>query len=283
VSRQGFLAPTGLTLTLTLALGAAAFTATALPTAASAQDRARMAVAETTPQKTFFDAKRRARFAFELRGNQRRNIIVKALRVGNQQVKRRWRFENVRPGERQVVRWNGKKRPALGGGFIRQGRHVFKVFQPGGKPADTSNADGRQRFRHFRHKFPVRGRVTWGDGMGAGRGHQGQDLFARCGTRVEAARGGRVKHRGFHGRAGYYIVVAGRDTGRDYVYMHLQKKGRPKQGARIRTGQRVGRVGETGNASGCHLHFELWSAPGWYNGGRPVNPTPPLRRWRGWS
>jgi murein DD-endopeptidase MepM/ murein hydrolase activator NlpD len=38
-------------------------------------------------------------------------------------------------------------------------------------------------------------------------------------------------------------------------------------------------VGETGRASGCHLHFELWTAPGWYKGGRAVDPLPTLRRW----
>jgi murein DD-endopeptidase MepM/ murein hydrolase activator NlpD len=38
-------------------------------------------------------------------------------------------------------------------------------------------------------------------------------------------------------------------------------------------------VGDTGNASGCHLHFELWSAPGWYAGGEPFDPLPRLQRW----
>ena len=43
-----------------------------------------------------------------------------------------------------------------------------------------------------------------------------------------------------------------------------------RTGQRVFTGQALGEVGDTGRASGCHLHFELWSAPGWYQGGSPV-------------
>jgi murein DD-endopeptidase MepM/ murein hydrolase activator NlpD len=52
-----------------------------------------------------------------------------------------------------------------------------------------------------------------------------------------------------------------------------------KTSDRVYTGQPLGEVGESGNAHGCHLHFELWSAPGWYNGGRALDPLPELRRW----
>ena len=37
----------------------------------------------------------------------------------------------------------------------------------------------------------------------------------------------------------------------------------------------------TGNASTCHLHFEIWTAPGWYEGGSPRDPKPDLERWAG--
>jgi murein DD-endopeptidase MepM/ murein hydrolase activator NlpD len=137
--------------------------------------------------------------------------------------------------------------------------------------------------------FPVRGTHDFGGSgsvFGAGRSghsHQGHDVFAECGTPMVAARGGRVRYAGYESSAGYYVVIDGRGSGRDMAYMHLMRPSRLGTGEAVRTGQRIGEVGETGNAVGCHLHFEIWTAPGWYVGGSPVDPLPSLRRWDAYS
>jgi murein DD-endopeptidase MepM/ murein hydrolase activator NlpD len=130
------------------------------------------------------------------------------------------------------------------------------------------------------HTFPVPARHTYGDGVGAGRGHQGQDVWAKCGKPVLAARAGRIQFRDSDGSAGNYLVIDGRNTRVDYVYMHLRRSGLARRNERISTGEQIGKVGSSGNASGCHLHFELWTGPGWYEGGHFMRSvTKHLRRW----
>ena len=119
-------------------------------------------------------------------------------------------------------------------------------------------------------------------GFGTGRSghtHQGHDVFAACGTPLVAARGGTVRYKAFQGRAGNYVVIDGDGTDVDYAYMHLQGPALFDKGERVLTGQRIGNVGDTGDAHGCHLHFEAWSGPGWYEGGKPFDPLPLLRAW----
>ena len=138
----------------------------------------------------------------------------------------------------------------------------------GGSTSSTSNG-----------VFPVRAKHSYGDGLGAGRGHQGQDIFARCGKPVVTAKRGRVKLVDYDGAAGNYVVIAGRRKAKDTVYMHLKAPSKLREGSRVQAGENVGRVGTTGRATGCHLHFEMWSNPGWYEGGNPIDPKPSLKRW----
>jgi murein DD-endopeptidase MepM/ murein hydrolase activator NlpD len=76
-------------------------------------------------------------------------------------------------------------------------------------------------------------------------------------------------------------VIDGEGAGTDYVYMHLRDVAIARTGDRVRTGQPIGFVGQTGAASACHLHFEIWTAPGWYSGGSPIDPLATLRTWLG--
>jgi murein DD-endopeptidase MepM/ murein hydrolase activator NlpD len=132
--------------------------------------------------------------------------------------------------------------------------------------------------------FPIRGSHSYGGAdnrYGAprsGHTHAGQDVFANCGTPEVAARGGKVIDSGYGGSAGYYIAVHTADTQYDYFYAHLRSSSTVKAGQTVSTGQLVGYVGETGDAVGCHLHFELWDGA-WWNGGHTIDPLPFLKAW----
>jgi murein DD-endopeptidase MepM/ murein hydrolase activator NlpD len=248
----------------------------------------RLRLENVTPQKIFFRGSKAATFEYEIAGRQARDLVIEVVPKGGGEVIQRWQAKDVEPGRSQTQTWGGKTRAK---DSARSGAYLFRVREKGGALARRSTSDGKHKaegdrsFGYYDHVFPIRGKHTYGDGVGAGRGHQGQDVFADCGRPLEAARAGKVQFRGYQGSgAGYYVVIDGKKTGRDYVYMHLQGKANIGEGGRVRTGERIGKVGESGNASGCHLHFELWSPPGWYQGGDFLRSvTRQLKRWDRWS
>ena len=134
--------------------------------------------------------------------------------------------------------------------------------------------------------FPVQGQWSFGDGFGVARSghtHQGQDITADAGTPVVSPVAGTVFWVAYQAAgAGYYVVVTGAD-GRNYVFMHFQEGSTAvSKGQAVTAGQRLGLVGATGDASGPHLHFEIW-LNGWWatKASTPIDPLPQLRAWSG--
>ncbi len=124
-----------------------------------------------------------------------------------------------------------------------------------------------------RQVFPIRGPHEYWDGFGAGRGHEGADVGAACGTPLVAVAAGRITMSEYHARAGNYAVLDLKASSLDLGYMHLTRPALPRVGQAVAAGQVIGYVGDTGNASGCHLHFELWEGE-YYEGGAAIDPMP---------
>jgi LysM repeat protein len=101
-------------------------------------------------------------------------------------------------------------------------------------------------------------------------GHWAIDIAADYGTRVMAAAAGTVTFAGWKDNGGGYQVWISHGSNLYTTYNHMSAitVGRGQSVAR---GQQVGRVGMTGNATGPHLHFEVWRGPIW-DGGTRVNP-----------
>jgi murein DD-endopeptidase MepM/ murein hydrolase activator NlpD len=158
----------------------------------------------------------------------------------------------------------------------------------GNRLVRSSQAFSQAPIEFATHRFPVAGPHSLGgpdSRFGAprrGRSHQGQDIAAAEGTPVVAPRGGLITWRAYQAEGGgYYLVLAGEEEPYHYVFMHLQRGSiLVSEGDRVRTGQELARVGNTGISSGPHLHFEIWHGP-WAKGGRPIDPLPRLLAWKG--
>lgn len=100
--------------------------------------------------------------------------------------------------------------------------------------------------------------------------HTGLDFSASKGTRVNAASGGKVTFSGSAGPYGQAIIVK-HHNGLSTLYAHLSKRS-VKKGKTVSAGQRIGKVGSTGNSTGPHLHFEVRNKKG-----QQVNPAKYLR------
>lgn len=231
------------------------------------------------PRQTHAGAARSPTFSFEV--SRPMQVRVELFREDDGAVVPTWELAAA-PGVRSKVASDG-----AGTGVRPDGRYRFRVAGGDAVTAAVASTEGEGGFAFLDHVFPIRGSHDLGqsavNGFGGGRGHKGQDMFARCGTPLVAARGGVVEYAGHHSAAGNYVVIAGEGTAQDYVYMHMLKTPLVKTGQRVLTGQALGEVGETGRAQGCHLHFELWSAPGWYKGGSAFDPLPSLRAWRAYG
>jgi murein DD-endopeptidase MepM/ murein hydrolase activator NlpD len=100
--------------------------------------------------------------------------------------------------------------------------------------------------------------------------HHGVDIYVPEGTPVHAMASGRVRYAGWMSGFGNVIWLEHRGNTLS-VYAHLSRID-VRAGDRVSGRQVIGHSGSTGDASGPHLHFEVWVA------GRPVDPVPFLGR-----
>ncbi len=247
--------------------------------------------ARATPRKSFYYGYRYPVLSFAIGSTQPQNDLqIDIVNTAGEAVRSFFR-NDVAPNTELKIRWDGttsEGRPA------RNGRYSFRIGAQGtsarsARRAATSTEPLKLGFAFYGYAFPILGRHDFGSAggrFGAGRSghtHQGQDVMADCGLPLVAARGGTVQYSGYEGNAGNYVVIDGKGTNLDMAYMHLAEPSPLRTGDSVRTGQPIGVVGDTGDATACHLHFEIWTAPGWYEGGSPVDPLPYLEKWDRYS
>jgi murein DD-endopeptidase MepM/ murein hydrolase activator NlpD len=130
--------------------------------------------------------------------------------------------------------------------------------------ADNFYAPDGKNMRKGMLRSPLElSRVSSGFGMRmhplhkAWRAHQGVDYAAPAGTRVRAVGDGVVEFAGRQGGYGNLVIVRHASQVSTY-YAHLKSVGRGvRTGARVTQGDIVGLVGQSGWATGPHLHYEF--------------------------
>ena len=89
------------------------------------------------------------------------------------------------------------------------------------------------------------------------RSHKGVDYAAKSGTPVHSAGDGKVIFKGKKGGYGKVMIVQ-HGTKYTTLYAHLKSYNRKlKVGSKVKQGQTIAYVGQTGLATGPHLHYEF--------------------------
>ncbi|MDR2601274.1 MAG: M23 family metallopeptidase [Spirochaetaceae bacterium] len=119
--------------------------------------------------------------------------------------------------------------------------------------------------------YPVNGRISSGYGWrkdpftsGSRRFHSAVDFAAPTGTPVKAAMDGVVSASGFTATFGRYLILT-HGGGYQTMYAHLNSSS-ATEGQKVKQGDKIAEVGNTGRSTGPHLHFAV------YKNGRAVNP-----------
>ena len=153
--------------------------------------------------------------------------------------------------------------------LIAGGAHL--AFGGGGTPGFGSSFGGRN-MRSGRYASSL---ISAGYGARDAQGgnwdstggvHQGTDFNVDSGTPVIAVKDGVVSNSSLSADYGQAVIID-HDGGYSTVYAHLSNK-EVSPGTRVLRGQEIGKSGKSGNATGPHLHYEVWKGPN-----NPVDPA----------
>ncbi|OZF01251.1 peptidase [Rhodococcus sp. 15-1189-1-1a] len=111
---------------------------------------------------------------------------------------------------------------------------------------------------------------------GAQEGHQGQDYSAATGTPIYAATDGTVAKAGHASGFGNWIILDTTVDGQSLstVYGHMNDDGVDvTEGGTVTAGDPIGKVGNAGQSTGPHLHFEVWPGTRLADGSSAVDPV----------
>ncbi len=167
--------------------------------------------------------------------------------------------------------------PEVHGAMVEIGGKTYKVYRHSdGRFYDEKGA----QYEKFIFKLPIRNpRITsrftkrrFHPVLKRYRAHLGVDFGARPGTPILSTGEGRISFAGYTSGYGKTIKIRHND-GLTSLYAHQKsfKKG-IKSGVKVKQGEIIGYVGNTGLSSGPHLHF------GMYRGSTAIDPLSVMKK-----
>ena len=142
-------------------------------------------------------------------------------------------------------------------------KNVTEFFDENGKSLQRTFLKSPLRFSNISSRYNLKRRIAYyGNKV---RPHRGTDFAAPTGTPIMATASGRVVKSSYTRGNGYYIKIKHNDT-YSTQYLHMQKRGRVKQGSYVKQGDVIGKIGMTGNTSGPHVCYRFWK------NGKQVDP-----------
>lgn len=115
--------------------------------------------------------------------------------------------------------------------------------------------------------LPANGTFTSGFGARWGTSHLGIDIANSIGTPIYAASDGTVIQAGPASGFGLWVRLQ-LDDGTIQVYGHMDSFS-VHEGQKVKCGEQIAKIGDRGESTGPHLHFEVWQ-----NGTKKIDPRP---------
>ncbi|MFJ8966131.1 M23 family metallopeptidase [Lentzea sp. NPDC102401] len=150
-------------------------------------------------------------------------------------------------------------------GALRSAEGAYAKRQEAAK-AERARIAAEEEAKRPKCVRPAQGSFTSGFGARWGTSHNGVDIANAIGTPIVSVMDGTVIEAGPASGFGLWVRVQHED-GTITVYGHMNTIDVP-QGAKVKAGQQIATIGNRGQSTGPHVHFEVW-----VGGGQKINPV----------
>ena len=261
------------------------------PSSAPVPGRCRRCSSRPAPaaRRPIVGARRAVTFSFRCPAPRPTALAVELVRASDGAAVKTWTPGAVEPGEVTSSRWNGR----IGSAGAKPGRYSFRLTAPARRrrqvrsaAAGTSSATPSTSTTTCSPSAAAT--TSAAAARASARAARATATRARTCSRAAAPRWSRraaagCKFKQYHAAAGNYLVIDAAGTASTTSTCTSPSPRRSRPATASTRASASARSATRATPRGCHLHFELWRGPGWYDGGKPFDPLPSLHAWDAWS